>query len=98
MIFAKNRFLDKAQLLKQKAVAGPPINSTSKETEKTNDNVVNVTYEADETATTNGKFWMKLWTRFEKVDMEFCLSSFPFLFFFSEFKVKTKKRVIGPVL
>ncbi|XP_049682604.1 uncharacterized protein CFAP92 isoform X9 [Accipiter gentilis] len=55
VIFAKNRFLDKAQLLKQKAVAGPPINSTSKETEKTNDNVGNVTYGADETATTNGR-------------------------------------------
>ncbi|XP_010582772.1 PREDICTED: uncharacterized protein FLJ43738 [Haliaeetus leucocephalus] len=55
VIFAKNRFLDKAQLLKQKAVAGPPINSTSKETEKTNDNVGNVTYGADETATTNGE-------------------------------------------
>ncbi|XP_052632733.1 uncharacterized protein CFAP92 isoform X5 [Harpia harpyja] len=55
VIFAKNRFLDKAQLLKQKAVAGPPVNSTSKETEKTNNNVGNVTYGADETATTNGR-------------------------------------------
>ncbi|XP_029899721.2 uncharacterized protein KIAA1257 homolog isoform X4 [Aquila chrysaetos chrysaetos] len=55
VIFAKNRFLDKAQLLKQKAVAGPPVNSTSKKTKKTNDNVGNVTYGADETATTNGE-------------------------------------------
>ncbi|KAM9654864.1 uncharacterized protein CFAP92 isoform 3-T6 [Morphnus guianensis] len=55
VIFAKTRFLDKAQLLKQKAVAGPPVNSTSKETEKTNNNVGNVTYGADETATTNGE-------------------------------------------
>ncbi|XP_040974549.1 uncharacterized protein KIAA1257 homolog isoform X6 [Aquila chrysaetos chrysaetos] len=55
VIFAKNRFLDKAQLLKQKAVAGPPVNSTSKKTKKTNDNVGNVTYGADETATTNGR-------------------------------------------
>ncbi|KAM9654866.1 uncharacterized protein CFAP92 isoform 5-T8 [Morphnus guianensis] len=55
VIFAKTRFLDKAQLLKQKAVAGPPVNSTSKETEKTNNNVGNVTYGADETATTNGR-------------------------------------------
>lgn len=56
MIFAKTRFLDKAQLLKPKAVAGPPVNSTSKETEKTNDNVGILIREGNETATINGKF------------------------------------------
>ncbi|XP_054693600.1 uncharacterized protein CFAP92 [Grus americana] len=49
------RFLDKARLLKQKAVAGPPVNSPSKEIKKTNDNVGIVTYKADKTATTNGR-------------------------------------------
>ncbi|GAB0194740.1 hypothetical protein GRJ2_001939300 [Grus japonensis] len=49
------RFLDKARLLKQKAVAGPPVNSPSKEIKKTNDNVGIVTYKADKTATTNGE-------------------------------------------
>ncbi|KAM6387481.1 uncharacterized protein CFAP92 [Pluvialis apricaria] len=55
VIFAKNKFLDKAQFLKQKAVACPPVNSTSKETENTYDNVGILTYEADKKATTNGK-------------------------------------------
>ncbi|CAM9364502.1 unnamed protein product [Bubo scandiacus] len=55
MIFSKNRYLDKAQLLKQKAVTGPLVNSTSKEAEKTKDNVRILTYGADERATTNGR-------------------------------------------
>ncbi|XP_074692774.1 uncharacterized protein CFAP92 isoform X1 [Strix aluco] len=49
------RFLGKAQLLKQKAVTGLLVNSTSKETEKTKDNVRILTYGADKTATTNGR-------------------------------------------
>ncbi|XP_063203698.1 uncharacterized protein CFAP92 [Chroicocephalus ridibundus] len=53
VIFAKNGFLDKAQLLKQKAIAGPPVNSTSKETGKIYDNVGILTYEADKTAAMN---------------------------------------------
>ncbi|XP_054072231.1 uncharacterized protein CFAP92 isoform X1 [Rissa tridactyla] len=53
VIFAKNGFLDKAQLLKQKAIAGPPVNSTSKETGKVYDNVGILTYEADKTAAMN---------------------------------------------
>lgn len=56
VIFAKNTFLDQAQFLKQKAVACPPVNSTSKETENTHDNVGILTYEADKKATRNGKF------------------------------------------
>ncbi|KAM6197648.1 uncharacterized protein CFAP92 isoform 2-T2 [Sarcoramphus papa] len=55
VIFAKNRFLDKAQLLKQKAVAGPSVSSTSKETEKINYNIGILTYGTDKTATTNGR-------------------------------------------
>ncbi|KAM6059177.1 uncharacterized protein LJ206_013956 isoform 1-T1 [Theristicus caerulescens] len=55
MTFTKSRFLDKAQLLKQKAVVGPPLSSTSKENEKTNHNMGILTYEADKRATTDGE-------------------------------------------
>ncbi|XP_032851697.2 uncharacterized protein KIAA1257 homolog isoform X2 [Tyto alba] len=52
--FAKSSFLDKAQHLKQKAVAVSPVSSTSKETEKAN-NVRILTYRADKTGTTSGR-------------------------------------------
>ncbi|XP_068275906.1 uncharacterized protein CFAP92 [Nyctibius grandis] len=55
VVVAKKRFLDKAGLRKQKTVAAAPVNSTSKETEKTYDNVGVVTYGAGKTAITNGR-------------------------------------------
>lgn len=84
VVFAKTPLLDMTQLLKQKPVAAPPVNSASKGTENRIDNV-----RGDKAATRKGKFWMELRTSFD----------FNIDFFFYEFKVKTKKRrVVGPVL
>lgn len=64
MIFAKDRSVDEAQLLTQKAVAEHPENIISEEAEKTTNNVGSLMYQADKIAIINGKFWMELWTRF----------------------------------
>ncbi|XP_025922184.1 uncharacterized protein KIAA1257 homolog [Apteryx rowi] len=53
--FAKNRFLNEVQLVKQQAVAGPPGDTTSEKPEKTKDNLGSLTYQADKTGTASGR-------------------------------------------
>ncbi|XP_035193411.1 uncharacterized protein KIAA1257 homolog isoform X3 [Oxyura jamaicensis] len=55
VIFANYRSVDKAQLLEQKAVAGPPGNIISEEAEKTTYNVGSLMYQADKIAIINGR-------------------------------------------
>ncbi|XP_068763493.1 uncharacterized protein CFAP92 isoform X2 [Struthio camelus] len=53
--FANNRFLNEVQLVKQKAVADPPGDTTSEKPEKTKDDLGSLTYQADKTVTASGR-------------------------------------------
>uniref|UniRef100_A0A8C3B8B8 Cilia and flagella associated protein 92 (putative) n=1 Tax=Cairina moschata TaxID=8855 RepID=A0A8C3B8B8_CAIMO len=55
VIFAKDRSVDEAQLLTQKAVAEHPENIISEEAEKTTNNVGSLMYQADKIAIINGR-------------------------------------------